>query len=115
MKSWRKEGNVFVDILQVIAGQRSRVDKEAFKKYMRNMKHVYDAHKVFLTLRLNLRLIVLRIKSIMMHECLRNRVKMRRTGLSIQRRAQKAKKTNRKWSLWMIKDDFGHMRILVFI
>jgi len=32
-------------ILQVIAGQRSRVDKEAFKKYMRNMKHVYDAHK----------------------------------------------------------------------
>jgi len=32
-------------ILQVIAGQRSRVDKEAFKKYMRNMKHVYDAQK----------------------------------------------------------------------
>jgi len=32
-------------ILQVIAGQRSRVDKEAFKKYMRNMKNVYDAHK----------------------------------------------------------------------
>ena len=115
LKSWRKEGHLFVDILQVIAGQRSRVDKEAFKKYMRNMKHVYDAHKVFLTL-LNQPVIVLRIKSIiiMMHQCLRNRAKMKRTRLSIQRRAQKAKKINRKWSLWMIKDDLCHIRILVF-
>jgi hypothetical protein len=112
----KKEYHLFVDILQVIAGQRSRVDKEAFKKYMRNMKHVYDAHKVLLTLRLNQPVIVFRIKSIiiMMHQCLRNRVKMTRTVLSIQRRAQRAKKTNRKWSLWMIKDDLGHFRILVY-
>ena len=59
-----EENHLFLDILQVIAGQRSRVDKEAFKKYMRNMKHVYDAQKVFKTLQQ--KLIDLRIKKIMM-------------------------------------------------